>query len=71
MRMRSAVRPLPAMPIASKSPISRVPIAERMISLRVPMHLVERLVVEAVFGELRGFLVDAHAGAVGSGFAGA
>ncbi len=41
------------------------PIAERMMLLRAPAHLRERLVVETVFGELGGFLIDAHAGAVG------
>ena len=71
MRTRSAERPLPAMSIASKSPISATPIAERRILSRAPEHLRECLIVEPVLGQLGGFLVDAHAVAVGSGHAAA
>ena len=70
MRMRSAVSPLPAMPIASKRPIRRAPIAVVRMLLRAPTTWVEGLVVKAVFGELRRFLIDANGGPVRAHFFG-
>ena len=69
MRTRSALRPLPAMSIASKSPIGDAHRgAHDFIARAHDLH--ECLVFEAVLGERRRFLVDVDAIAFRSGRAG-
>src|SRR5579864_7797421 len=67
MRTRLALRPLPAMSMASNSPTA-LDHAHRGSQNRVAgaQDLRERLVVKAVLGQLRRFLIDVDPVAVGS-----